>query len=118
MKQQQRQKQHNLDFLVGKEVKVAGRLWKVKKRVRARGKPFYYLYCTTDNIYGSSLYQVGNYLVFDLRFGDSKVPNKKYYLWDLTTNSIMELAEALSLQEAKQRAKNIDRQFQKVLKSQ
>ncbi len=107
MKQQhQRQVKSKLDDFLGKQIEVAGKLWTVKRRVKLKGKPKYYFFCVSERLYGSSLYQVDDDLViFDLRLGDSKNPDKRYYLWDLESNKIVELKGVFSLREARQKVK-------------
>ena len=110
-KQKQQQVRTKLDDLVGREIEVAGRRWIVKRRVKVRGKPRHYLFCVNDRLYGSSLYQVDDDLVvFDLRLGNGKNSDKRYYLWDLESNKVVELKGVFSLREAKLKVKEWVRQ--------
>jgi len=79
--------------LAGRKIKVAGYEWRVEARHK-KGKTSLYLYCTSQKIYGSSLYQITDrFYLFDLRLGNGLIFDKRYYIWDTTKNEVIELKE-------------------------
>jgi len=79
--------------LAGRRLEVAGRTWEVEARHK-KGKTTLYLFCKDEKIYGSSLYQVSDrFYLFDLRLGNGLIYDKRYYLWDVAKDQVIELKE-------------------------
>jgi len=79
--------------LAGRRLEVAGHTWEVEARHK-KGKTTLYLFCRDERIYGSSLYQITDrFYLFDLRLGNGLIYDKRYYIWDIAKDQVIELKE-------------------------
>jgi len=109
--------------LAGRRLEVAGHTWEVEARHK-KGKTTLYLFCTSEKIYGSALYQITDrFYLFDLRLGNGLIYDKRYYIWDTAKNQVKELKEIGELFanlffENTRLKRELQREKQKALKQQ